>query len=90
MVWLLDVRHDPSDQDREIQDLLAQSGRPTLAVLTKADKLGRMQQTKQSAGLARALGFDLDEVQLVSSETGLGIAELGKSILAAVRGTEQP
>lgn len=89
VVWLLDVRHDPSEQDREIQDLLAHSGRPTLAVFTKVDKLGRMQLTKQHASVARSLGLARDDVQLVSSQTGLGIAELGESILAAVRGTEQ-
>ncbi len=88
VVWLLDLRHEPSEQDREIQALLSESERPTLAVLTKADKLGRMQQSRQSAALAKSLGLDHDQVQLVSSTTGLGIAELGQSILAAVGGTE--
>lgn len=88
VVWLLDVRHEPSEQDREIQTLLAESGRPTLAVLTKGDKLGRMQQGKQVRGLARTLGLEPDDIQLVSSQTGLGINELGQSILAAVSGTE--
>lgn len=88
VVWLLDVRHEPSEQDREIQILLAESGRPTLAVLTKGDKLGRMQQGKQVRGLARTLGLEPDDIQLVSSQTGLGIGELGQSILAAVSGTE--
>ena len=30
VVWLLDVRHDPSKDDREMQELLVRSGRPVL------------------------------------------------------------
>ena len=41
VVWLLDIRHDPSKDDLEIQRLLVESGRPVLAALTKGDKLGR-------------------------------------------------
>ena len=82
VVWLLDVRHPPSRDDREIQELLIASGRPVLAVLTKADKLTRSAQGQQMRELATALGLHSDQVQLTSSSTGLGIAELGQSILA--------
>ena len=41
IVWLLDIRHRPSADDLEMQELLAESGRPVLAVFTKADKLTR-------------------------------------------------
>src|SRR3954463_11268526 len=30
VVWLLDIRHDPSADDRAIQELLVRSGRPVL------------------------------------------------------------
>ncbi|MCU0620995.1 MAG: ribosome biogenesis GTP-binding protein YihA/YsxC [Gemmatimonadales bacterium] len=86
VVWLLDVRHDPSKDDLAFQELLAESGRPALAVLTKADKLGRQQQRTQLHAIAAALGLADDEVQLVSSVDGSGIADLGASILAAVPG----
>lgn len=88
VVWLLDIRHDPSDDDHVFQALLAESGRPALAVLTKADKLGRMRQGEAHRARAAALGLAPDDVQLVSSETGLGLDELGGSILAAAGGTE--
>jgi GTP-binding protein len=82
VVWLLDVRHPPSRDDREIQELLIASGRPVLAVLTKADKLTRSARAVRTRELARDLGLHDDQVQLTSSSSGEGIAELGQSILA--------
>jgi GTP-binding protein len=82
VVWLLDVRHDPSADDREIQELLGESGRPVLAALTKADKLTRSAQATRTLELATALGLQEDQVQLTSSKSRLGIAELAQSIIA--------
>ena len=86
VVWLLDVRRDPSKDDFEIQDLLIQSGRPVLAALTKSDKLTRTAGVARTRELAAALGLHEDQVQLTSSESRQGIAELGRSILATVGG----
>ncbi len=84
VVWLLDIRHEPSSDDLAFQDLLAESGRPALVVLTKADKLGRQQQRLQTKVIAKVLGLTEDSLQPVSSVEGMGIAELGESIKAAV------
>lgn len=84
VVWLLDVRHDPSRDDFEIQDLLIASGRPVLAALTKSDKLTRTAGLARTRELAAALGLQEDQVQLTSSKSRLGIPELGQSILATV------
>ena len=86
VVWLLDVRRDPSKDDLEIQRLLADSGRPVLAALTKGDKLGRTAAAARARELASALGLEDDQVQLTSSKSREGIAELGQSILATVGG----
>ncbi|MGI9040614.1 MAG: ribosome biogenesis GTP-binding protein YihA/YsxC [Gemmatimonadales bacterium] len=86
VVWLLDVRHQPSQDDLEMQDLLASSGRPVLAVLTKGDKLSRSAQTTRTRELAAALGLHEDQVQLTSTKSGSGIVELADSIVAAVGG----
>jgi GTP-binding protein len=83
VVWLLDVRHEPSKEDREIQELLIESGRPVLAVLTKGDKLTRAAQATRTRELAASLGLQEDQVQLTSSSTRFGIAELARSIIAA-------
>jgi GTP-binding protein len=87
VVWLLDVRHDPSREDQAMQELLAQSGRPVLVALTKADKLTRSARTERVGAIAVALGLQEDQIQLTSSASRLGIAELAASIVAAVGGT---
>ena len=87
IVWLLDVRHEPSRDDREMQELLVESGRPVLAVLTKADKLTRSAQTGRVRELAAALGLQEDQVQLTSTRTRLGIDDLAQSIVAATGDT---
>ena len=86
VVWLLDIRHDPSRDDLAMQDLLIESGRPVLAVLTKADKLTRTAAGLRARELAAALGLQEDQVQLTSASARQGVAELGQSILATVGG----
>jgi len=83
IVWLLDVRHSPSVDDLDFQTLLAEAGKPVLAVFTKGDKITRSKQAATIATRARELGLSSDEVQLVSSNTGQGVADLGESLLAA-------
>ena len=83
IVWLLDIRHAPSKEDREMQQLLIESGRPVLATFTKADKLTRSAVADRTRELARALDLEPEQVQLTSSRLGLGIAELAGSIVAA-------
>jgi GTP-binding protein len=84
VAWLLDSRHEPSKADREIQELLIESGRPALLVLTKADKLGRAAQRERVKSIGGALGLPEDQIQLTSAHTGLGIGDLAESILSLV------
>ena len=84
VVWLLDIRHDPSADDHAIQELLVRSGRPVLVALTKGDKLTRSAQLERPRVFALALGLHQDQIQLTSSTSRLGIAELAESIVAAV------
>ena len=87
VVWLLDVRHPPSRDDLAMQALLVESGRPVLVALTKGDKLTRSARAGRPAELGVALGLHEDQIQLTSSTTGLGIAELATSIVHVVGGT---
>jgi GTP-binding protein len=89
VVWLLDVRHPPSDDDREMQALLIESGRPVLAVLTKADKLTRNQQHQRARELASELDLPADQMQLTSSRFGAGVKELGDAVMSLVRGGDR-
>jgi GTP-binding protein len=88
VVWLLDIRHEPSKEDQEMHRLLIESGRPVLPVLTKADKLNRSAARMQQQKLADSLQLDREQMQPTSSRSGLGIAELAHSILSAIGGGE--
>lgn len=83
IVWLLDIRRELSAEDELIRTLLAESGLPVLAVLTKTDKLGRVAAQERIAALAGDLGLSIDQLQPTSAATGDGIADLGESVLAA-------
>jgi GTP-binding protein len=82
VVWLLDIRHPPSQDDADFQQMLEKSEVPVLAVLTKADKLTRSGQAQAVRDRAGELGLEVDQVQPVSSERGDGITELAAAILA--------
>ncbi|MEO8088957.1 MAG: ribosome biogenesis GTP-binding protein YihA/YsxC, partial [Gemmatimonadales bacterium] len=88
IVWLLDIRHQPSADDLDMQELLAESGRPVLAVFTKADKLTRSGLPVRAHELGEALGLRQDQVQLTSSQSKLGIPELAATIVAAAGGED--
>jgi GTP-binding protein len=82
VLWLLDVRHDPSRDDLALAELLGERGLPVLAALTKADKLTQSERRRRTAALAARLALPPDQIQLTSSTTGLGISDLAESLLA--------
>jgi len=85
VVWLLDVRHSPSAEDRAMQELLIDAERPILAVLTKIDKFAPRRRREAILERSADLGLPVSDVLPVSNETGEGIAELGESLLAVAR-----
>ena len=87
VVWLLDIRHLPSAEDQAHRESLAGREVPTLVVLTKADKLTRREQQKQSRAIAVALDLPDDQFHLTSSQAGTGINDLDASLLAALAET---
>ena len=85
VVWLLDIRHEPSEGDRSMQDLLASAGTRVLAAVTKGDKLSAAKRQAQEAALREALALDEDQVVVTSVRTGLGLPELRESIAMLAR-----
>ena len=79
-VWLLDLRHDPSADDRTMQDALAEAGTPVLAALTKSDKLPRGQRLRRAGAVRELLGLDEDQVIVTSARTGEGVQALREAI----------
>lgn len=80
VVWLLDIRREPSVDDRWMADLLAQTDRPMLAAATKADKLGIEQRRARGTAILEALGLDADQLILTSAVTREGIDELARAV----------
>ncbi len=87
VVWLLDIRHPPSVDDRAMQDALVEGERYVLAALTKGDKLSTAQRRARERELRDELGLPEDQVIVTSAKSGDGIAELREAIEGLVRGT---
>ena len=85
VVWLLDLRHDPSDGDRTMQDQLAAAGIAVLAAATKSDKLSPAQRRAHAATLQTTLGVADDAFVVTSVRTGEGIAELRDAIAGRLK-----
>jgi GTP-binding protein len=87
VIWLLDVRREPSQEDRAMQEALAAPQTRVLAAVTKSDKLPRGQRLRRESELQAALGLAADQVILTSARTGEGIPELRLAIAELVKGT---
>jgi GTP-binding protein len=76
IVQLLDARHDPTADDLQMLEFLADLEVPTIVVATKIDKLPRARVPDRMRELAQATGVDEEQVLPFSATTGAGRAEL--------------
>jgi len=86
VVWLLDIRHSPSSDDRVMQDVLVAGETHVLTALTKGDKLSVGQRRTRERELREELELPEDQVVVTSARTGDGIVELREAIEGLVRG----
>ena len=84
VVQLLDVRHDPTEDDRQMLDFLAELETPTVVVLTKIDKLKPRAADERAIQIGKTLGLDADQMIPFSAETGVGRDELAAALVALV------
>lgn len=82
VVQLIDARREPTPDDLQMLDFLAELGVPTIVALTKMDKLKRADAAGRAAVVARALGVDEEQVVPHSSVTGEGRDELAAAVVA--------
>ena len=61
VVHIVDVRHEPTLQDRQLRDWLIHGGIEIITVATKADKLKRTQRAKQMDTVRRVLDMAPEE-----------------------------
>lgn len=69
---LVDIRHEPSQEDCEMNTFLRQAGIPFSVIATKADKISRGARLKYLAPICRALSVQPWQVIPFSSQDGTG------------------
>jgi GTP-binding protein len=90
IVLLLDIRREPSDDDRAMLDFLAEMEVPTIVALTKMDKLTKAAALKQAADISRSLALASEQVIPFSAQTGEGRIELLEAITELVEAVPEP
>ncbi len=84
IVLLLDIRREPSEDDRAMLDFLAEVEVPTIVALTKTDKLSKVAAHESANSIARALSLEPEQVIPFSAQTGEGRVELLEAITTLV------
>jgi GTP-binding protein len=82
IVQLLDIRHAPTDDDRQLFDLLADIGVPAIVAVTKIDKLAKPRVHERLHALAVELELDEDQMIPFSAVTGEGRDELAEAVVS--------
>jgi GTP-binding protein len=85
LVLLLDSRREPSTEDREMLDFLADVGLPTLVAITKMDKFGPAAGAERVAAIVAELELDAAQVVPVSGKTGMGRDELAEAVVSLAK-----
>ena len=85
VLWLLDIRREPSDDDRAMQQLFAERETPVLAALTKGDTLARAARARREGDLRSALELEEDQMIVTSAREKEGIDDLREAIAGLIR-----
>ena len=74
---LVDIRHEPSENDKAMYEWISESGFRPVIIATKLDKIKRSQKDKQLKLIRQSLGLDADTVLIpFSAETKQGCEEI--------------
>ena len=84
VVQLLDVRREPSDDDKQMLDMLASLELPTLVCVTKVDKLSKGAAAARVKEIARGVALDPEQIIAFSAVTGEGRDELAEAVMSLV------
>jgi GTP-binding protein len=86
VIFLLDMRHAPTQRDLEMRGLLDEADLPWIPVLTKADKVGRNERPRLIARIAEALALPEAGAAIpFSAATGEGGGQLWSAIWERLR-----
>jgi GTP-binding protein len=82
-VFIVDVRHDPTDRDDTLRGWLEHHDLPFLVAANKVDALGRGEVKRRVEEIGRGVGRGARSVLSVSAERGTGIDDLWNAIRGA-------
>lgn len=78
---LIDIRHDPSENDKNMYDWIVYNGYTPIIIATKLDKIKRSQIQKQVKAIKVGLGITNETIIIpFSAETKQGLEEVWKVI----------
>jgi len=78
---LVDIRHDPSENDKMMYNWIVDNGFRPVIIATKLDKLKRSQIAKRVKAVRAGLGLKEDDILIpFSSQTKQGLDELWNTI----------
>lgn len=87
---LIDIRHDPSANDRQMYDWIVANGYKPIIIATKLDKIKRSQLQKQISAIKKGLKcLPGTEVFPFSAQTKQGREEIWKYIDELAKGSEE-
>jgi GTP-binding protein len=84
VVQLLDIRHDPTEDDLQMLDFLSEIEVPTIIVATKIDKMKKAEARARVLATSAALGMEESQIIPFSAVTGEGRDELAAAIVDLV------
>ena len=76
VLCLVDIRHEPTEDDKTMNRFLREMDIPFTVIATKADKISRGARSKYLAPICRALSVQPWEILCFSGEDGTGRDEL--------------
>ena len=81
----MDIRHEPSENDRLMYDFIVSNGFKPVIIATKADKINRSQLPKQLKTVREGLSLSKDDTLIpFSAETKQGKDEIWETIESTV------
>lgn len=80
VVLIFDIRRTPSEEDRQMLQWLRSYGIPPVLVVTKCDKVSKLERAKQSGVIAQTLEVKRDELTFFSAHNREGTESVWERI----------
>lgn len=80
VVLIVDIRRTPNQEDRQMLEWLRACGIQPVLVVTKCDKVSKLERAKQSGIIAQTLGVTRDDLTFFSAHTREGVDSVWERI----------